>query len=259
MKSATHKAFTLLELLIVIGIVATLAAVVLPVYGTIQRTAQRTQSMNNLRQLGTALVAYAGDNNGSLPTEGVAAPNWAANTAAEATAWYNVLPQKYGNSKGLSDYNNSRADFYSKNSLFYVPAAKYPSTKLNAPLFAIALCSKLYGTVGGITIDPEMVRVGNFQAAAQTCIFQESGLLGEAKIRASQSAYNGQSKSFASRSVARYGNKTILVFADGHADLTPGTDIVDPSGKAYYPQIGQQVGQGGTVSWTMNPALNANQ
>ena len=259
MKRTANPAFTLIELLIVIAIVAVLASIVFPVFSSIQLSAKRTQSLSNMRQLGTALLAYCGDNNGALPTEGDAAPTWpgaAANTTTEQTAWYNALPRTYANSKGAGDYANDKADFYAKGSMFYVPAAKYPSTKITGPgpLFAVAFCSKIYD--GTFIPDNNYVRLPNFLSPAETCIFQESGLPGETPIRTSQSSYNGQSKSFASRSVARYGGKTILVFADGHADLLAGTDIVTTSGKAYSPQISAA---GGKVYWTMNPSLNANQ
>ena len=246
MDTANQRAFTLIELLIVIGIVAILAAIVFPVYSSVQLTGQRSQSLSNMRQFGTALLAYTGDNNGQLPTEGSTNPVWgtpgATLSATEATAWYNVLPEKYGNTKGVADYTAAEAaDFYSKNSLFYVPAAKYPTTKLKAPLFAVAFCSKLFD--GTYITDNSIVRLQNFSSPTETVIFQESGLLGETQIRTSQSAYNGQSKSFASRSVARYGGQTVLVFADGHAGLMAGTDIVATSGKAYLPQIGPNGGR----------------
>ena len=254
-------AFTLIELLIVIVIIAILAGIVLPVFGSVQLAARRTQSLSNMRQLGTALIAYGGDNNSQLPTEGDSAPTWSAasqQTPAQLTAWYNVLPRKYANSRGVGDFTTATsANFYSNKNLLYVPAAKYPSNKLtlSGPLFAVAFCSKFYGSVGGLNIDPSLVRFQNFQRPAETVVFQESGLLGEKQIRTSQSSYNGQSKSFASRSVARYGDKTLLVFADGHADLVTGTDIVAGSGKAYSPQIGPA---GGKVYWTLNPNADAN-
>jgi prepilin-type processing-associated H-X9-DG protein len=57
----------LVELLIVIGIIALLAALLLPALRVARETAQRTRCAAQLRQLGAALIAYANSNRGSLP------------------------------------------------------------------------------------------------------------------------------------------------------------------------------------------------
>lgn len=262
MKTPTSSGFTLIELLIVIVIIAVLAGIVLPIYGNIQLAGKRVQSLSNMRQLGTAFISYCNDNNGVLPTQGDSNPTWAgaaATTSTETTAWYNALPRAYANSKGMGDFVNDRPDFYAKGSLFYVPAATYPSTKLNAPLCAVAMCSKLYDS--SLISDSDTVRLQNFQAPAETCIFQESGLSGEKPIYSNQSSYTGQASSFASRAVARYDGKTIIVFADGHADSLNGSDIVDSkTGKAFYPQVASPgtATQTGKIYWTLAANANAN-
>jgi prepilin-type N-terminal cleavage/methylation domain-containing protein len=57
------RAFTLIELLIVIAIIAILAAILLPVLAAAQEKGKRAQCINNLRQVGVASLMYAGDNN----------------------------------------------------------------------------------------------------------------------------------------------------------------------------------------------------
>ena len=59
--------FTLIELLTVIAIVGILAAIVMGVIGKVRTSAKMTQSVSNLRQIGTATQLYAADNRGSLP------------------------------------------------------------------------------------------------------------------------------------------------------------------------------------------------
>jgi prepilin-type N-terminal cleavage/methylation domain-containing protein len=61
------EAFTLVELLVVIAIVAILAALLFPLVGSIRRSASSAISVSNLRNIGTAIVTYAADNNGTLP------------------------------------------------------------------------------------------------------------------------------------------------------------------------------------------------
>lgn len=58
-------AFTLVELLIVIAIIATLSAMLLPVLNKSKLSAQRAECMNNLRQLGTATQLYWDENGGN--------------------------------------------------------------------------------------------------------------------------------------------------------------------------------------------------
>jgi prepilin-type N-terminal cleavage/methylation domain-containing protein/prepilin-type processing-associated H-X9-DG protein len=65
------RAFTLVELLIVIGIVAILAALLLPAANRAREAARRVQCLANLRQLTAAVIAYAGDDGGRcLPDAG---------------------------------------------------------------------------------------------------------------------------------------------------------------------------------------------
>jgi prepilin-type N-terminal cleavage/methylation domain-containing protein len=60
-------AFTLVELLVVIGIIAILIAVLLPVLSVARGDAQATACSSNLRELGQSLAMYANANRGSLP------------------------------------------------------------------------------------------------------------------------------------------------------------------------------------------------
>lgn len=66
-KTPHTKAFTLVEMLIVIAIIAVLAALLFPAIGSLTRKSQGTACSNNLRQIGVAMNLYLADNQGTLP------------------------------------------------------------------------------------------------------------------------------------------------------------------------------------------------
>src|SRR5688572_17506991 len=67
MISKRNKAFTLVELLVVIGIIAVLVSILLPALNRARRQAATVQCASNMRQIAMAMLLYIQDNKGTHP------------------------------------------------------------------------------------------------------------------------------------------------------------------------------------------------
>lgn len=64
---SSRHAFTLLELLVVVAIIAVLAGLLMGVFGKGREQSRRATCLSNLRAVHTAITRYAADNDGAIP------------------------------------------------------------------------------------------------------------------------------------------------------------------------------------------------
>ena len=85
--------FTLVELLVVIGIISVLISILLPSLNKARSTARKIACQSNLRQMGLATTFYTNDNKGFFPM-----PDYGglAMGADDPMCWWNAVPNNLG-------------------------------------------------------------------------------------------------------------------------------------------------------------------
>ncbi|MCX6343444.1 MAG: DUF1559 domain-containing protein [Armatimonadetes bacterium] len=116
MYNKTYHGFSLIELLVVIGIIAILAAILFPTFIAARDKAYQTQCLGNLKQIGLATMMYQNDNGSRFPLWG--------GTSAVNNGWLGSV-QKYARTKllakcpklkkdvGFSYWRNVYTDYWS--------------------------------------------------------------------------------------------------------------------------------------------------
>jgi type II secretory pathway pseudopilin PulG len=198
--------FTLVELLIVLGIIILLVGLVLPMLGHAREAGRRTQCLSNLRQLTTAWLSYAGDNERHLckaqqgQTPGPTS-SWIG-ALSDASRVENGVLWKYLNDRtpyrcpaDISDPTLNRTSFQLNGVLNGSIGVPFPLTKLDD----IAQASKTFVFIEGCNPDTgRVLKQGMFNTPVSPgASFLRDGWPGENHMDSSSAGAAGCSISFA--------------------------------------------------------------
>jgi len=117
-----NRGFTLVELLVVIGIIAVLIGVLLPALNKARRSAKAVQCSSNMRQVATAMLMYINASHGKLPPTEVINGN-KSTIYPNGFWWATALVEgKYITAPNL--YNDAGQRVIDSRSAFYCPEGR---------------------------------------------------------------------------------------------------------------------------------------
>jgi prepilin-type processing-associated H-X9-DG protein/prepilin-type N-terminal cleavage/methylation domain-containing protein len=260
--NSISPAFTLLELLVAIAVMAILFALVVSGLSRARMSARRVACISNLKQWGYAAHVYASEHEDKLPREAAidGINSWQITALPTSEdVWYNALATTAGilTMAQYAQTPSSQQDFYLAGKIFHCPSARFSDVSATYPNFSLAINSKLMRDFERSEPSPsvgvsEGCKLSTIKVPDSTALFLDNGIPGEEKLCEFQPMYTGQPKACASEFPGRHNRGGNIAFADGHVQTVPGKDVVemDPAsvycGRAIYPPR--------EVIWCPNPA-----
>lgn len=129
---AANHAFTLVELLVVISIIALLLGILLPGLRKARELATATICISNTRQWGIGATMFVLQNDGAYPWEGNETDNMSQNFHSDLW-WANAIPKMLGQPpyRQISETAIANKSYVplppAKNSIFICPGSKFPA------------------------------------------------------------------------------------------------------------------------------------
>ena len=148
MRRIPGRAFTVVELLIVIAIIAILAGLLFPVFARAKRSAKQSACLNNMGQIGAAFVLYENDYDDVFPFAVDASDKWDPDIWSQSPQWQTEIAHMPLLSDALQPYVKSHEIFHcpSDTGMYYLDS-HYPSVLQCSPsMYATYGSSYLFRT-----------------------------------------------------------------------------------------------------------------
>src|SRR5262245_36564829 len=198
-------AFTLVELLVVIGVAAVLIGLLLPALAKARDAAMRVTCSSHLRQWTAATLTYAHQENGWLPRRGQGQqPTMMIDRSSD---WFNALPPLMRLRAYVELVNENHMPRPGDGSIWMCPAALDAGQKY---FFAYAMNMRM-----STWLSPTPDKIGRI-GSWSTVVFMTDGPGAFCSVLPAAAAYSP---------VARHRGRVNISFLDGHVALFTGQEV----------------------------------
>jgi prepilin-type N-terminal cleavage/methylation domain-containing protein len=212
--SQLARAFTLIEVIVVLAIIVIMMSMVYPAYTTISERAKATKDLSNLRQIAMATQLYLNDNSGTFP--GSITVTWTSQLEQKYLSVWRVLESPFDKRSTSESGDGTTAVSYGINSNIYSSGVPISADKITKPTAFI-----VFAPAQASTATVSFLGWGNSSAPGVRVLAALSTPPG----------VNAQGGTFSSR------RKITALFADWHAETmawsgagTAFTHTADPGG-----------------------------
>lgn len=167
------RGFTLVELLVVIGIISLLISILLPSLARARESAVSVACLSNLRQMGIAINMYTNENQGKLPVGDYG--KWfdtTPDTLDDDTRWY-LLINPYLGGVGNTEKTIQSGNGGSLSKLFQCPGAFIASGRNHYSANIIVMPNKKLMTLAAPLIPYKVGRMGAMRNPAEVVLIAE--------------------------------------------------------------------------------------
>ncbi len=234
-------AFTLIELLTVIAIIAILAAILIPTVSRVRSQARLTHCISNVRQWGIANLLYAEEHRGLIPWDGGtnASPN-NMQIHAGTRPWFNDLPPYLDSPPIRELHARGNLPQFNDDSIFICPAAERtnnaPSWLCYGPNYLLSTRAETGGT------RPSMTNLNTVREPNRLVLFAETthhapGSGNDGQFTNANPRHLGN----ATQNNLRHDRRSPLVFFDGHTEVFSAEELLAQSAGDFDPHADQRV------------------